>query len=499
MEVVEPDAMGGKVFKCYTAPGETFSSEEDMKEHYRTELHRFNLKRKVAGLAPLSRALFEVRGRPGPSPPSDGLAAYVCVAEPVPLLAVCAQEREARTEREAAANPAPPAKLTTAERREHRDQRREQRVAAKSKNPNSKAAHFVATQELSEDQYWEHKLKSAPEFDLGSDLFSRHRSANLSENLAYMAKEHGFYLPYFDFCADVEGLVHYLQQKVYVGNVALSTDRQFHSTEAVQAHMKSKTECRVSLEGNEDELGEYYNMEALAAGSPLWEVEPVTDSEDEEDEEEMGEAESSGAAGEEVPTAFDALFERAVALGVLNEADVDGMTDAVAQGLMSEAEAAAEWLPAVRRAQRKARRQGGAAASSAPGLRFRVVYSPLQLHVGDDRAGVESLPTLALVGREVGHRSMSRYFKQKYRPSSNQYGGLGSLGVHRPELALLLEQYADAGVLSTHLQMKFQVKAKSEINRGDQHKQQRLYVKQGITNNTTMNGMKHYKNQSLCY
>ena len=57
MEEVTED----KAFRCYTAPGETFATEAEMKAHYHTELHRFNLKRKVAGLAPLTRAQFEAR------------------------------------------------------------------------------------------------------------------------------------------------------------------------------------------------------------------------------------------------------------------------------------------------------------------------------------------------------------------------------------------------------------------------------------------------------
>ena len=48
-------------FTCYTAPGVTFANEEEMKEHYRSEWHRQNLKRKVAGLAPLTREAFEER------------------------------------------------------------------------------------------------------------------------------------------------------------------------------------------------------------------------------------------------------------------------------------------------------------------------------------------------------------------------------------------------------------------------------------------------------
>jgi pre-60S factor REI1 len=278
MELVEHDEAGGKVLRCYTAPGETFANEDEMKEHYRTELHRFNLKRKVTGLAPLSRAQFEVRASSLPAC-FDELRAR---RPPLSRAPVCLQEREALGARDADAKGGPPAKLTTAERRQQRDERREQRVAAKSKNPHSKAAHLAATAEMSEGQYLSHKLSQAPEFGPGSDLFSRYTSESLEANLAHMAREHGFYLPCLDFCVDVAGLVQYLQQKVYIGNVALLTDRQFHSVEAVQAHMRSKRQCRVELEGHEDELGEFYDMEALAAGSPLCELEPASDSEEEE-------------------------------------------------------------------------------------------------------------------------------------------------------------------------------------------------------------------------
>ncbi|KAL3920406.1 MAG: hypothetical protein SGPRY_005261, partial [Prymnesium sp.] len=74
--------------------------------------------------------------------------------------------------------------------------------------------------------------------------------------------------------------------------VALLSNKQFHSVEAVQAHMKSKSQCRIELEGtpdarctlpppngftpqppapgNEEELGEFYDLEAMAERSPLW-------------------------------------------------------------------------------------------------------------------------------------------------------------------------------------------------------------------------------------
>jgi pre-60S factor REI1 len=44
---------------CATAPGVEFSSYDDLKQHYKTDWHRYNLKRKVAGLPMVSLDLFE--------------------------------------------------------------------------------------------------------------------------------------------------------------------------------------------------------------------------------------------------------------------------------------------------------------------------------------------------------------------------------------------------------------------------------------------------------
>jgi len=44
---------------CHTAPGVVFTSMDDLKEHYRSDWHRYNLKRKVAGLPVVGKELFE--------------------------------------------------------------------------------------------------------------------------------------------------------------------------------------------------------------------------------------------------------------------------------------------------------------------------------------------------------------------------------------------------------------------------------------------------------
>mmetsp|Transcript_16377 Transcript_16377/g.34708 ORF Transcript_16377/g.34708 Transcript_16377/m.34708 type:complete len:563 (-) Transcript_16377:1399-3087(-) len=100
--------------------------------------------------------------------------------------------------------------------------------------------------------------------------------------------------------------------------------------------------------------------------------------------------------------------------------------------------------------------------------------------------------SLMLHGKEVGHRDLTRYYKQRFRPSGS------SLVSASPRLNSLMLQYAKAGVLSSQLQVRMaQPHKHCEVGKKDIQRQARLYVKQGITNNTTANGMKHFKNRSL--
>lgn len=46
-------------FACHTAPGVTFETLEELKAHYHTDWHRYNLKRKVAALPMLTQKMFD--------------------------------------------------------------------------------------------------------------------------------------------------------------------------------------------------------------------------------------------------------------------------------------------------------------------------------------------------------------------------------------------------------------------------------------------------------
>ena len=58
--IVQPGTKGAQL-SCYTAPGVIFESPLALREHYKTDWHRYNLKRKVSGLPPISATSFQKR------------------------------------------------------------------------------------------------------------------------------------------------------------------------------------------------------------------------------------------------------------------------------------------------------------------------------------------------------------------------------------------------------------------------------------------------------
>ena len=48
-----------EVLRFHRAPGVSITTMDELKEHYRSDWHRYNLKRKVAGLPVVGRELFE--------------------------------------------------------------------------------------------------------------------------------------------------------------------------------------------------------------------------------------------------------------------------------------------------------------------------------------------------------------------------------------------------------------------------------------------------------
>lgn len=96
-------------------------------------------------------------------------------------------------------------------------------------------------------------------------LFCSSSSATIEDNLVHMSFAHSFFVPDFEYIADLSGLLTYLGEKVAVGNICLycgGTGREFRTLEAVRKHMLDKGHCKLAYdtEGERLEVSDFYDF-----------------------------------------------------------------------------------------------------------------------------------------------------------------------------------------------------------------------------------------------
>ncbi|PRW45252.1 zinc finger protein [Chlorella sorokiniana] len=292
----------GSGLYCSTA-GAFFDNKDELTEHYRSDFHRYNLKRKIAGLPPVTREWYEVRkaqllatsATPVQKVWFDPLTRRKFYSENTYLAFARSKKYQELVRKSGEPAPAPIVTLRKVEEAQQAQQPQQQaqpaqQAAGFTMKPAVKSAAAAAQQaqqaapaeqegeeveedgeadegsdwetaseeEMATDQKWE-------EWDVRRSLFDNHVSASMEDNLEYMFKNFGFYFPDSQFLSDPEGLLKYLGAKLQYGHVPLyeSGDnpnaKQFQSLHAVQRHMVDTNRCKMAFEDNEEEYEDFYN------------------------------------------------------------------------------------------------------------------------------------------------------------------------------------------------------------------------------------------------
>jgi len=100
-------------------------------------------------------------------------------------------------------------------------------------------------------------------------LFCPHESVNLEDNFRHMTKSHSFFIPDLKYVVDLEGYFIYLGAKVGDGKVCLKCNnhsRTFPTVRACQTHMTDKGHCILDYEG--DSMLEYSDFYDFSSSYP---------------------------------------------------------------------------------------------------------------------------------------------------------------------------------------------------------------------------------------
>ncbi|ALC49329.1 CG6769 [Drosophila busckii] len=268
-----------------------FVNADVQREHYKTDWHRYNLKRRVAQLPPVTAEEFQQRVLSARSATESAIeeqqmSIYCtacrkqfgtqkahdnhlnskkhkdCVArleqenKEAAQSDLCVKSKvEQRPHPALAAAAAGKGRLAFAERAMQMDD---------DEADDDDEDFEDIEEEVVDSDEWE-KIAENPLTERDC-LFCTEQSEDLVANLKHMSVAHSFFVPDTEYCTDIEGLIYYLGEKVANFFICLwcnDRGKTFYSLDAVRKHMVDKGHCQMLHEGVAlAEYAEYYDYSA---------------------------------------------------------------------------------------------------------------------------------------------------------------------------------------------------------------------------------------------
>jgi pre-60S factor REI1 len=285
---------GAPLFTCLSC-SIGYPNPEDQRAHYRTDLHRYNMKRRVANLPPIRADVFDAKilQQKGDEEKKAGAKddrCQVCQksfsssnAYQSHVASKKHKENESRLRKMASSAvsaadedendplvvklPAASGLDSVSELQASLSDAADEKQVRPTKVP---VADLRVAEDATEEEIQaaiDAKVATTKRIDPETScLFCSNTSfTSLDESLDHMTRQHGFFVPEQTYLVDRTGLLKYLADKICIGNMCLYCNgrgRGFLSGEAARKHMIDKSHCKVAYETEEDrlELSDFYDF-----------------------------------------------------------------------------------------------------------------------------------------------------------------------------------------------------------------------------------------------
>ncbi|ESZ95084.1 hypothetical protein SBOR_4539 [Sclerotinia borealis F-4128] len=400
-----------------------FRNSDLQRGHMRGDWHRYNLKRRVTSLPPLSSEVFseKVLQAQASSTAAASKAAYeksctICTktyfSENAYHNHLSSQKHKARVAivgdghmddassvMSSTFSLGEPMKTTGAADEDTDADAQVEEVSKGIQTTNLEDAEgSAATATATEDDIMEDDDKALVEVSTSRCLFCNEDSADTSANVAHMERIHGMFIPEKQYLVDLEGLIAFLHEKIYEDHECLGCGKLKQSIFGLQTHMRDKRHCKIryATEAEQIEIGEHYDFRST-----------YSDGEDESDlEDELPGKQQSGGVrlGAKRPTTTDAEGDEGMENG-------DGWETDSSESSLDSADLTAVPLderthqyeklhqhPHHSHTDPRSHHNKDGWHSHAHKHNHAAFYSDYELH----------LPS----GRTAGHRSLQKYYRQ---------------------------------------------------------------------------------------
>ncbi|XP_034941732.1 zinc finger protein 622 [Chelonus insularis] len=274
----ETETTGNLLYTCI-ACRVAFKDSEIQRQHYKSDWHRYNLKRKVVELPPVTVEEFQKKliiQREQLPAQKYGRASLKCK--------VCKKSFSSSAQHD-----------NHVMSKKHKENCLRNNVIIpqfyeSDTNSISSGSHLSKSSRISKKNY----KYSAVDVEIESEtmsiesvdsdewledtdnlvknnicLFCNHQSRSMEKNLKHMTDAHSFFIPDPEYCTNVKGLLEYLGEKIFAGYVCLwcnDKGKAFQSVEATRNHMIDKGHCKMLHEG--EALLEYADFYDYSSSYP---------------------------------------------------------------------------------------------------------------------------------------------------------------------------------------------------------------------------------------
>ncbi|MCJ1351361.1 MAG: hypothetical protein MMC33_001345 [Icmadophila ericetorum] len=285
-----------------------FRSSELQRGHMRSDWHRYNLKRKVASLPPLSSEIFaekvlsaqanssaaaaraafekscttcqktyysenayrnhigshkhrlreaEQRREVATDDGTSVVSSTISLGEPVRMIPRGENDLEAEAEFSKVVNEMKKSQLEDGASLPHRPSRPHN--SANEDRPSQDPLQN-ATETPSISTPATPKPNEKP--SIARCLFCNYDSPSLKLNVLHMTKFHGLFIPEQTYLVDLEGLIKFLNQRIMENHICIFCHKFKSSTSGIQTHMRDKGHCMIAFDEEEDmiEVGQFYDF-----------------------------------------------------------------------------------------------------------------------------------------------------------------------------------------------------------------------------------------------
>lgn len=263
------------MFTCITCRV-SFADSDIQRRHYKTDWHRYNLKRKVAEMPPVTAEVFqqkvlaqkaEVEAQQQSK--TKSLHCQLC-NKTFSSENAFSNHLSSKKHKDVEANKANKAKKQESLITESQFSNNFKRKDSEETDPeNTESENAESLSHNGDDDDDEDDDIEEDTLEVTDCLFCPHHSVSLEENLKHMTRSHSFFIPDLEYVVDLKGLVTYLCEKVGMGNMCLYCNdkgKSFFSLEAVQSHMVDKGHTKMNYEG--DAVLEYADFYDFSSSYP---------------------------------------------------------------------------------------------------------------------------------------------------------------------------------------------------------------------------------------